>query len=163
MPRSVGAHRRRVASAALTLALAVAVPVIGGGAALAASPSPGPAPGSIGDQVVLLGRGVVPQGQAVGEVVVFSGRAVVEGIVRGDVVVVDGPITVSGQVSGSVIALGGSVRLLATAQVGGDVLAHDRVIVAVGAVVDGRSAEGVAFDLSRPLRALGSFVSWLAP
>jgi hypothetical protein len=162
MPRSVGAHRRRGASAALTLVLALAIPLAWGGTALAASPSPGPVPGGIGDQVVLLGRVVVPQGQAVGEVVVFSGRAVVEGIVRGDVVVVDGPITVAGQVSGSVIALGGSVRLLGTAQVGGDVLAHDRVIVASGAVVGGRATEGVAFDLSRPLRALGAFVSWLA-
>ena len=92
----------------------------------------------------------------------FSGRAVVEGIVRGDVVVLDGPITVSGQVSGSVVALGGSVRLSSTAQVGGDVLAHDRVTIAVGAVVDGRTTEGVAFDLSRSFRAVGAFVSWLA-
>ena len=80
--------------------------------------------------MVLVGRVVVPQGQSVGEVIVFSGRVLVEGIVRGDVVVLDGPITVSGQVSGSVVALDGSVRLLGTAQVGGDVLAHDRVVVA---------------------------------
>jgi hypothetical protein len=164
MFRSVGMHHRRAASAALTLGLAV---VLGpGGPAFAASPSPvptpGPATGGAGNQVVLLGRVVVPRGQSVGEVVVFSGRAMVEGVVRGDVVVVDGPITVSGQVSGSVIALDGSVRLQATAQVGGDVLAHDRVVMALGAVVGGRATEGVSFDLSRPLRAVGAFVSWLA-
>ena len=124
--------------------------------------SPGPAPGSAGNQVVLVGRVVVPQGQSVGEVIVFSGRVLVEGIVRGDVVVVDGPITVSGQVSGSVVALDGSVRLLGTAQVGGDVLAHDRVLVAQGAAVQGRMTEGVSFNLSRPLRAVATFVSWLA-
>jgi hypothetical protein len=168
VPRSLGTHRRRVATAivALTLATAVGAPALAAstspGASSSAVPSPGPAPGSFGDQVVLLGRVVVPRGQSVGEVVVFSGRAVVEGIVRGDVVVVDGPITVSGQVSGSVVALGGSVRLLSSAQVGGDVLAHDHVIVAAGAVVDGRASEGVAFDLSRPLRSLEAFVSWLA-
>ena len=124
--------------------------------------SPGPAPGSAGNQVVLVGRVVVPQGQSVGEVIVFSGRVLVEGIVRGDVVVLDGPITVSGQVSGSVVALDGSVRLLGTAQVGGDVLAHDRVVVAQGAAVQGRMTEGASFNLSRPLRAVAAFVSWLA-
>jgi hypothetical protein len=158
-------HRRRLASVMLALVLAV-LPFSWGGAALAASPSPapapGPAPGGFGDQVVLLGRVVVLQGQSVGEVVVFSGRAVVEGIVRGDVVVVDGPITISGQVSGSVIALDGSVRLLSTAQVEEDVLAHDRVSIAPGATVGGRAREGVAFNLSRPLRAVSAFVSWMA-
>ena len=124
--------------------------------------SPGPADDTFGDQVVLLGRVIVPRGQSVGEVIVFSGRVVVEGIVRGDVVVVDGPISISGQVSGSVIALDGSVRLLATAQVSGDVLAHDRVIVAQGAAVQGRMTEGASFNLSRPLRAVAPFVSWIA-
>jgi hypothetical protein len=127
-----------------------------------AEPSPGPAPESAGNQVMLLGRIVVPQGHAVGEVFVFSGRVVVEGLVRGDVVVVDGPITVSGQVSGSVVALDGSVRLLGTAQVGGDVLAHDRVALAPAAAVQGRTTEDVSFNVSRPLRAVAAFVSWLA-
>ena len=112
--------------------------------------------------MVLVGRVVVPQGQSVGEVIVFSGRVLVEGIVRGDVVVLDGPITVSGQVSGSVVALDGSVHLTGTAQVGGDVLAHDRVVVAQGAAVQGRMTEGASFNLSRPLRAVAAFVSWLA-
>ena len=124
--------------------------------------SPGPATGSAGNQVVLVGRVVVPRGQSVGEVVVFSGRVVVEGIVRGDVVVVDGPITVSGQVSGSVVALSGSVRLLDTAQIGGDVLAHGKVVVAAGASVQGRMSQDVSFTLSRSLRTVAAFVSWLA-
>ena len=142
--------RTRCAVVLAPLAILV-VAVVGALPALASSSSPspssetspGPAPGSAGNQVVLVGRVVVPQGQSVGEVIVFSGRVLVEGIVRGDVVVLDGPITVSGQVSGSVVALDGSVRLLGTAQVGGDVLAHDRVVVAQGAGVQGRMTEDV--------------------
>jgi hypothetical protein len=167
MSWSTGTHRRRAASGALAIALAVvpALPAFAVSPAPSATVSPatpGPATGGAGDQVVLLGRVVVPRGEAVGEVVVFSGRVTVDGVVRGDVVVLDGQITVSGQVSGSVIALDGSVRLLATAQIGGDVLAHDDVIVADGASVGGRMNEHVSFNLSGPLRAVGAFLSWLA-
>jgi hypothetical protein len=132
--------------------------------ALAASPSPSPGASQVsaGNQVVLFGRVIVPRGQSVSEVVVFSGRVSVAGVVRGDVVVLDGPIVVSGQVSGSVIALAGSVRLSSSAQVAGDVLAHDRAIIAEGAQVDGSIREGVSFTIRGPLRALGVFLSWLA-
>ena len=148
----------------------VVAAVLGGAPAFASAQSassspeasPGPATGSAGNQVVLVGRVVVPRGQSVGEVIVFSGRVLVEGIVRGDVVVVDGPITVSGQVSGSVVALSGSVRLLDTAQIGGDVLAHGQVVVAAGASVQGRMSQDVSFTLSRSLRTVAAFVSWLA-
>jgi hypothetical protein len=126
------------------------------------SPSPGPATGSAGTQVVLLGRVDVDAGESVREVVVFSGRVQVDGLVRGDVVVFDGPVAVAGQVSGSVVALSGSIRLASTAQVGGDVLAHDRVRVEGGAQVGGQVREGVAFSARAPLRALGTLVSWLA-
>jgi cytoskeletal protein CcmA (bactofilin family) len=168
---STGTHRRRrAASGAIAIALAVvpALPAFAASSAPSASESPassatpGPTAGGAGDQVVLLGRVVVPRGESVGEVVVFSGRVTVDGVVRGDVVVLDGQITVSGQVSGSVIALNGSVRLLATAQIGGDVLAHDVVIVAEGAAVGGLVNEHVSFNLSGPLRAVGALLSWLA-
>ena len=164
LPRT---HRRRAVLASLAIAvMAVLVAVPASAAAPSASPSaeasPGPATGGAGNQVVLVGRVVVPRGQSVGEVIVFSGRVVVDGVVRGDVVVVDGPITVSGQVSGSVIALSGSVRLSDTAQVGGDVLAHDRVVVAAGASVQGRMSQDVSFTVSRSLRTVAAFVSWLA-
>jgi hypothetical protein len=98
----------------------------------------------------------------VDEVVVFSGRVSVAGVVRGDVVVLGGPIVVSGQVSGSVIALAGSVRLSSSAQVAGDVLAHDRAVVAEGAQIGGRVREDVSFTVRGPLRAIGAFLSWLA-
>lgn len=160
-------RRRRTILASLAIAAVTTLAVLPASAVAqpatpSSTPSPGPDVGGFGNQVVLVGRVVVPRGQSVGEVVVFSGRAVVEGIVRGDVVVVNGPITVSGQVSGTVVALSGSVRLLSTAQVGGDVLAHDRVVVAAGASVQGRMSEGVSFTLSRSLRTVAAFVSWLA-
>jgi hypothetical protein len=160
-------HRRRAVLVCLAIAvMAVLGAVPASAAAPSASPSsevsPGPAVGSAGNQVVLVGRVVVARGQSVGEVIVFSGRVVVDGVVRGDVVVVDGPITVSGQVSGSLIALSGSVRLLDTAQIGGDVLAHGRVDVAAGASVQGRMSQDVSFTVSRSLRTVAAFVSWLA-
>lgn len=163
--RVVGCRRRL--SAVVVASAVVSIALMGPAVALAApSPSPSPSPGaatvSAGNQVVLLGRVVVPRGQSVGEVVVFSGRVSVAGVVRGDVVVLDGPIVVSGQVSGSVIALAGSVRLASSAQVAGDVLAHDRAIVAEGAQVGGGVREGVSFTVRGPLRVLGAFLSWLA-
>ncbi|MGZ4148054.1 MAG: hypothetical protein ACXVPL_10165 [Actinomycetota bacterium] len=124
--------------------------------------SPGPQPGGAGDQVVLLGRVDVPRGASVGEVVVFSGRADIAGVVRGDLIVASGPISISGQVSGSVVALNGSIHLFPTAQVGGDVLARDEIAYDAGADVAGSVRQDVRFTFSRPLRALGAFVSWLA-
>ena len=164
--RRITRHAWAVLILALVLASAPFAFAASGSASTSPSPaesaSPGPALGGAGDQVVLLGRVVVPRGQSVGEVVVFSGRAIVEGVVRGDVVVLEGPITVSGQVSGSVIALGGSIRLLEGAQVGGDVLAQDTVQVGDDVRVAGSIREDVAFNLSGPLRAVGVFLSWLA-
>ena len=158
---------RRTVLAPLAIVLLAVVAAVPAHAASSPSPSPeaspGPAPGSAGNQVVLLGRVVVPQGQSVGEVVVFSGRVVVEGIVRGDVVVVDG--THHGVRPGERQrrrARSGSVRLLGTAQVGGDVLARDGVSVFPGAAVQGRMGKDVSFTVSRPLRAVAAFVSWLA-
>jgi len=158
MLRSAPARLSRTVFLAFSLATVPAWPAV----AASPSPSPGASIGGAGDQVVLLGRVVVPRGDSVGEVVVFSGRALIAGVARGDVVVLAGPIVVSGQVSGSVIALNGSVRVLGSAQVAGDVLAHDRVSVAEGARVDGSVRGGVAFTLAGPLRAIGAFVSWLA-
>ena len=155
----VRARRAAALGALVAVAVLWATPAA---VADAPSPSPGAAAGSAGNQVVLVGRVVVPRGLSVREVVVFSGRVSVAGVVRGDVVVLNGPIFISGQVSGSVIALSGSVRLLSGAQVAGDVLAHDRAIIAEDAFVEGRVREDMSFTLSGPLRAIAAFVSWLA-
>jgi hypothetical protein len=114
------------------------------------------------DQVVLRGDVVVPRGQSVAEIVVFSGSATIAGVARGDVVVLDGPITISGQVGGDVIALHGHVRLLKTAQVGGSVRGGQTVDVADGAQVAGGIQQGVRFTLSGPLDVLGPLLASIA-
>jgi hypothetical protein len=114
------------------------------------------------DQIVLSGDVQVRRGQEVGEVVVLRGTATVAGVVRGDVVVLDGRIDVTGQVSGSVVSVGGSVALGPSSRVVGDVLAHDRVIAAPGARVDGDVRQGVTFTFRTPIEALGAFAPWLA-
>ncbi len=114
------------------------------------------------DQVVLRGDVVVPRGQAVGEIVVFSGSATVAGVARGDVVVIDGSITISGQVGGDVIALHGRIRLQRTAQVAGSVRGGQDVDVAAGAQVAGEVRRGVRFTLSGPLDVLGPLLASVA-
>ena len=127
------------------------------------SPSPGPdLPLNPPDQIVLSGRVVVPRGQTVGEVVVVTGRVQVAGVVQGDVLLVDGSMVITGQVSGSVIAVDGSVRLAASAQVAGDVIAREDVEVAAGAQVGGEVRPHAPFTFKAPARAIGRFATWLA-
>ena len=114
------------------------------------------------DQIVLSGDVQVRRGQEVGEVVVLHRTASVAEVVRGDVVVLDGRIQVTGQVSGAVVSVGGSVALGPSSRVLGDVLAHERVVAAPGARVDGDVREGVTFTFRAPIEALGVFAPWLA-
>jgi hypothetical protein len=73
-------------------------------------------------QLVAIGRGLIVDGEA-----------------YGDVAAVEGSIEISGRVTGDVVVLGGDVRLLPTARVGGDVSALGGVIrAAPGARVEGR-------------------------
>ena len=141
--------------ALLPLALGLAVPT----AALGQT-EPGAAEPR--DQIVLSGDVQVRRGQEVGEVVVLHGTATVAGVVRGDVVVLDGRIGVTGQVSGAVVSVGGSVALGPSSRVLGDVLAHERVVAAPGARVDGNVRDGVTFTFRAPIEALGAFAPWLA-
>ncbi len=117
------------------------------------------APREAREQVVISGDVAVPQGRTVGEVVVFSGSAMVLGVVQGDVIVVDGPVTIAGQVSGDVVALDGRLRLQATAQVAGDVIAGDEVEVAEGAQVAGAVTENVRLSLSGTVEVLGALLA----
>ncbi len=128
----------------------------------AASAQTMPTQGEPRDQIVLSGDVQVRRGQEVGEVVVLRGTATVAGVVRGDVVVLDGRIAVTGQVSGAVVSVSGSVTLGPSSRVLGDVLAHERVIAAPGARVDGDVREGVTFTFRTPIEALGRFAPWLA-
>jgi hypothetical protein len=114
------------------------------------------------DQIVLAGTVTVPQGERVGEVVVFSGRVEVAGVVTGDVVILEGPVTVVGQVNGSVIAADGVIRLASSARVGGDVLASDEVRVRPGAKVGGETRGATRFSLEAPLAVLGKLLGPVA-
>jgi hypothetical protein len=114
------------------------------------------------DQVVLSGDVNVPRGTVVGEVVVFSGSATIDGVAEGDVVVLDGPVSIGGQVGGDVIALDGPIRLLATAQVTGDVLAGGNLISADGAQVNGEIRRDVGFTLAGPVAVLGAVLVSIA-
>ncbi len=107
------------------------------------------------EQVVVSGDVVVPRGSVVGEVVIFDGNATVHGVVEGDVVVVSGSVTIAGQVSGDVVALDGDVKLLATAQVVGDVRAGGTVTAHADAQVAGSVRQHVRFTLARTLDVLG--------
>jgi hypothetical protein len=161
-------NRLLIALAVLLWALLASAPAAGAQVQIdspspSVSVSPGPAlPPTPQDQVVLSGRVVVPRGQTVGEVVVVTGRVQVAGVVVGDVVVMDGPVLVTGQVSGSVISLDGSIRLAATAQVSGDVIAREEVDLTDGAQVAGEVRSHAPFTFTTPARVLGRFASWLA-
>jgi len=135
------------------VALGVTLAALWPGAALAQ-----PTVGDAADQVVLSGDVSVPRGTVVGEVVVFSGSATIDGVAQGDVVVLDGPVTIGGQVGGDVIALHGPIRLLATAQVTGSVMAGGNLVVVDGAQVGGEVRRDVGFTLSGPVEALGSLL-----
>jgi hypothetical protein len=131
--------------------------------ALAQGSSPTPAPGiAAEDQIVLAGTVTVPQGERVGEVVVFSGRVEVDGVVTGDVVVFEGSVMVTGQVDGSVIAADGVIRLAGSARVGGDVLASEDVRIRQGAKVGGDARGATRFSLEAPLAVLGKLLGPVA-
>jgi hypothetical protein len=99
--------------------------------------SPRPATGSTGSDTVALR---LERGSLARHQLVAIGRdLIVDGEAYGDVAAVEGSIDISGRVTGDVVVLGGNVRLLPTAWVGGDVSALGGVIRAEpGAHVEGR-------------------------
>lgn len=121
-----------------------------------AQTSPGPDPRAPErDQIVLSGDVSVPQGSAVGEVVVLDGTVGVDGVVRGDVVVLSGRVRIAGQVGGTVVVVDGSVLIEATGQVGEDVLAGGSVTLEPGAMVRGEARRFYRLSLAEPLEILG--------
>jgi hypothetical protein len=87
--------------------------------------------------VVLSGRADVPQGQTVGDLVVFHGSATVAGTVDGSLTAFDAPVTISGRVNGDVVAFNGRVELQRGANVTGDVVSQSAPVVASGATIGG--------------------------
>jgi hypothetical protein len=67
--------------------------------------------------VVLSGRADVPQGQQVGDLVVFHGSSTVDGTVDGSLTAFDAPVTISGRVNGDVVVFNGRVELRSGANV----------------------------------------------
>jgi Polymer-forming cytoskeletal len=143
--------------------VAMAIGLSAGAAALAGPASAaGPAASKPGDQIVLSGDVVVSRGRVSGDVVVVHGSARVDGTVRGSLVVLDGPVRVSGTVRGDVAALDGPVTLVRGAHVTGDVwVARGRLVVEVGAVIDGSVRRGAVSFLS-PGRLVTKLGFWVA-
>src|ERR671935_2662408 len=87
--------------------------------------------------VVLSGRADVPQGQQVGDLVVFHGSSTVDGTVNGSLTAFDAPVTIAGRVNGDLVAFNGRVELRSGANVTGDVVSRDAPVVASGASIGG--------------------------
>ena len=87
--------------------------------------------------VVLSGRADVPEGQQVGDLVVFHGSATVDGTVDGSLTAFDAPVTISGRVNGDVVVFNGRVELASGANVTGDVVSQQAPVVASGATIGG--------------------------
>jgi hypothetical protein len=89
--------------------------------------------------VVLSGRADVPEGQTVGDLVVFHGSATVDGTVDGSLTAFDAPVTIAGRVNGDVVAFNGRVVLRSGAVVTGDVVSQNAPVVASGATIGGET------------------------
>ena len=112
--------------------------------------------------VVLSGRADVPQGQQVGDLVVFHGSSAVDGTVDGSLTAFDAPVTIAGRVNGDVVVFNGRVELRPGANVTGDVVSQQPPVVAAGATIGGatrRVQTDVRWD---GLGWIGAFAWWLA-
>src|SRR5512133_131542 len=89
--------------------------------------------------VVLSGRADVPQGQTVGDLVVFHGSSTVDGTVDGSLTAFDAPVTISGRVNGDVVVFNGQVVLRSGGTVTGDVVSQSSPVVAPGATIGGET------------------------
>ena len=112
--------------------------------------------------VVLSGRADVPQGQQVGDLVVFHGSADVAGTVDGSLTAFDAPVTISGRVNGDVIAFNGRVELQSGANVTGDVVSQQAPVVASGATIGGTTKRLQTNTNWEGLGWAGKLACWLA-
>src|SRR5215213_1854346 len=87
--------------------------------------------------VVLSGRADVPQGQQVGDLVVFHGSSTVDGAVDGSLTAFDAPVTISARLNGDVVVFNGRVELRSGADVTGDVNSREDPVVGSGATIGG--------------------------
>ena len=89
--------------------------------------------------VVLSGRANVPEGEEVGDLVVFHGSSAVDATVNGSGTTFDAPVTISGRVIGDVVVFNGRVELQDGANVTGDVVSRGEPVVASGATIGGET------------------------
>jgi hypothetical protein len=89
--------------------------------------------------VVLSGRADVPEGEQVGDLVVFHGSSTVDGTVNGSLTAFDAPVTISGRVNGDVVVFNGRVELGEGATVTGNVVSQNAPVVASGATIGGET------------------------
>jgi cytoskeletal protein CcmA (bactofilin family) len=89
--------------------------------------------------VVLSGRADVPEGQTVGDLVVFHGSSTVDGTVNGSLTAFDAPVAISGRVNGDVVVFNGRVALRSGGVVTGDVVSQNAPVVASGATIGGET------------------------
>ncbi len=112
--------------------------------------------------VVLSGPADVPEGDQVGDLVVFHGSSTVDGTVNGSLTAFDAPVTISGTVTGDVVVFNGRVELASGANVTGDVVSQDDPIVASGATIGGTTRR-VQTDVNwKAFGWAGALAWWLA-
>jgi hypothetical protein len=112
--------------------------------------------------VVLSGRADVPEGQTVGDLVVFHGSATVDGTVDGSLTAFDAPVTISGQVNGDVVVFNGRVVLRSGATVTGDVVSQSAPVVASGATIGGETRRVQTNVNWKEFGWVGRLAWWLA-
>ena len=128
---------RRSVCAAFVLSALVAVTSLVVPASAVAAPG-GTQPRDRDDaQVVITGRVVVAQQEAVGDVAILNGDARINGSVDGSVFALNGDVTVRGSVKDDVIAVNGRVIVEGGARIGGDVTSREKARISPGATVDG--------------------------
>jgi hypothetical protein len=112
--------------------------------------------------VVLSGRADVPEGQTVGDLVVFHGSSNMAGTVDGSLTAFDAPVTISGRVNGDVVVFNGRVELASGANVTGDVVSQQAPVVASGATIGGTSKRLQANTNWEGFGWAGKLAWWLA-
>jgi hypothetical protein len=113
--------------------------------------------------VVISGDVTVARGESVDGVFLVSGDARIAGHVDGDVIVLSGDVLVSGRIDGDLFTASGEARLLASAEVGGDVgYGDEHPQVSLDAHVDGDVTKQDWPDAGGLVSWIGGFLIWLA-
>jgi hypothetical protein len=122
-------------------------------------------PGSVArDEVVVVGRDLLLQGEARSHVAVLQGSARIAGRVAGDVIVLSGDLTVepSAEVGGDLFVLGGEVMVAPGGQLGGRVVSFASVSSVWLTLVEGPSLGLSGFSPVVLGAKLALLTAWLA-